>query len=86
MPTVSVFYGIVVMMFHDEHPPPHFHARHAEHRARVAIASGEVVDGDLPPRAARLVREWAGLHREELEENWRRAEKLRPLARIEPLP
>ena len=86
MPTVSVFYGIVVMMFHNEHPPPHFHVRLAEHRARVAIAGGEVVDGGLSPRAARMIREWADLHREELDENWRRAEELQPLARIEPLP
>jgi hypothetical protein len=32
LPTVSAFYGIVIAMFHDDHPPPHFHARHGEHR------------------------------------------------------
>lgn len=24
MPTISVFFGIVIKMFFDEHPPPHF--------------------------------------------------------------
>lgn len=72
-------------MFFRDHPPPHFHVRYGEHRARVAIPSGEVIDGELPQRAAGLVREWAALHREELEENWRRARAMEPLAPIEPL-
>ena len=86
MPTISVFYGIVIRMFVKDHPPPHFHARYGEHHARVAIATGEPIDGGLPPHAGRLVREWAALHRAELEENWSRAEQMRPLEPIEPLP
>ena len=27
MPTVCIFYGIIIRMFFDEHAPPHFHAR-----------------------------------------------------------
>lgn len=86
MPTISVFYGIVIAMFFNDHDPPHFHARYAEHRARVSIATGEVLDGALPPRAARLVREWVGLHSDELAENWRLAQELQPLNQVEPLP
>jgi hypothetical protein len=86
MPTISVFYGIVIRMFVKDHPPPHFHALYGEHRARVSIETGELVDGDLPPRAERLVREWAALRRSELEENWSRAERMEPLVPIEPLP
>ena len=86
VPTISVFYGIVVAMFFDEHPPPHFHARYAESKARVEIATGEIIDGELPRRAARLVREWTALHRDELEENWRLAREKRPLGRVTPLP
>jgi hypothetical protein len=86
VPTISAFYGIVIRMFVKDHPPPHFHALYGEHRARVAVASGEVLDGDLPPRAAQLVREWATLHREELEANWARAERIEPIRPIDPLP
>ncbi|MBA3434708.1 MAG: DUF4160 domain-containing protein [Actinobacteria bacterium] len=86
MPTISEFYGIVSRMFPKDHPPPHFHALYGEHRARFAIASGEPIDGDLPPRAARLVREWAELRRSELATNWQRAEQMRSLEPIEPLP
>ncbi|HSP33885.1 MAG TPA: DUF4160 domain-containing protein [Thermoanaerobaculia bacterium] len=28
MPEICRFFGIVIAMFHDEHPPPHFHARY----------------------------------------------------------
>ncbi len=86
MPTISVFYGIVIRMFVKDHPPPHFHVRYAEHTARVEIASGELMDGSLPPRAARLVREWTESRRSELEDNWRRAEAMLPLESIDPLP
>lgn len=86
MPTISVFYGIVIAMFYNDHAPPHFHVRYAEHRARCRIAGGEILDGELPLRAQRLVREWTELHGAELQENWRLAELLEPLNPIEGLP
>jgi hypothetical protein len=86
VPTISVFYGIVIAMYYNDHDPPHFHARYGEHRARIAIDTGAALDGDLPPRAARLVREWADLHRDELVHNWQLAQVLEPLNQIEPLP
>jgi hypothetical protein len=73
-------------MYFNDHDPPHFHARYAEYRARVAIATGDPLDSELSVRAGRLVKEWTGLHRGELEEDWRLAQQLRPLNRIEPLP
>jgi len=42
--------------------------------------------GELPPRALRMVREWAALHGPELQANWAKAEARRPLDTIEPLP
>ena len=86
LPTISVFYGIVIAMFFNDHDPPHFHARYAEYRARIAIATGDPLDGELPARAARLVKQWAELHRDELEQNWEFAQRLHPLEPIAPLP
>ena len=86
MPRISSFYGIVIVMYFDDHPPPHFHARYGEHEAQVAIATGEVIHGALPRSAAKLVGEWAALHRDELLEDWQRAERAEPLISIEPLP
>src|SRR5258708_1128587 len=54
------------MYFYD-HEPPHFYAQYAEHHAVIAIGSGEVLVGDLPSRALKLVAEWAALHRSHLE-------------------
>lgn len=85
MPTISRFYGILIYMNPQDHPPPHFHARYVEHKASISIATGDVIVGDLPARALRLVEEWRQLHRPELEENWRRFEAQLPLLQIEPL-
>ena len=51
MPTISSFYGIFIRMYLRDHPPPHFHAVYQGHEAFVAIESGEVIDGRLPPTA-----------------------------------
>ena len=86
VPTISAFYGILIRMYFGDHPPPHFHVRYGEHKARFEISSGELIDGSVPPRAGRLVREWAALHEDELSENFRRCEQRLPLQPIEPLP
>lgn len=86
MPRLATFYGIVVAMYFDDHPPPHVHARYGEFEAQVDTSTGDVLNGYLPRRAAGLVREWVGLHRDELDANWSRARAGEPLSSIEPLP
>jgi hypothetical protein len=86
MPRISFFYGIIIAMYYDDHLPPHFHARYGEFEAQVLISSGEVLSGELPRRALRLVKDWVGLHRDELEEDWIRSQSGEPLATIDPLP
>jgi hypothetical protein len=85
MPTISRFYGIVISMFINDHPPPHFHATYGEHEASVSIHTLDVVNGYLPRHARRLVREWGFAHRAELLDNWRRARARETLKKIEPL-
>lgn len=85
MPTISVFYGILIRMFYNDHPPPHFHARYGEFEATVDIGTLEVIEGQLPRRALNLVREWAMMHREELLEDWRFCRENTAPAKIEPL-
>jgi hypothetical protein len=86
MPRISSFYGIVIKMYFREHGPSHFHAIYGEHEAIVAIDSLDIVEGRLPRRALRLVREWGELHRSELASNWGRARARKKLRTIEPLP
>ena len=85
MPTISAFYGILIRMFYNDHPPPHFHARYGEFEATVDIGALEVIEGQLPRRALNLVREWAMMHREELLEDWRFCRENTAPAKIEPL-
>lgn len=76
MPVIARFYGIVVKMYfsQSEHGIPHFHAIYGEFNAVYAIESQELMEGDLPVRAQRLVREWAAVHWRELLEMWNRQE------------
>jgi hypothetical protein len=86
VPRLAAFYGIVIWMYRPDHPPPHFHAQYGEHVAQIELDSLRVINGTLPPRALRLVRQWARLHPEELADNWTRAQELEPLVPIDPLP
>jgi uncharacterized protein DUF4160 len=82
MPTIAWFYGIAIRMYFRDHPPPHFEVVYAEHQASVSIDTGEVIEGNLPKNAARLVKEWTLLRQTELRANWNRARANVPLERI----
>jgi hypothetical protein len=48
---------------------------------------GEMIVGRIISRPARrLIREWASLHRDELEANWHRTQRHLPTVNIAPLP
>ncbi len=83
IPVISLFFGIVIRMYHDDHPPPHFHAAYQGFEAFIAIATGEIIVGNLPIKATRIVRQWALDHEAELMANWRRGEALLPMELIQ---
>jgi hypothetical protein len=82
VPPISEFFGIVVTMYYNDHAPPHFHARYAEHEAQLEIDSLEVLHGSLPPPQLALVQAWAELYHGELFANWERARRGVPLRGI----
>ena len=84
MPEISRFLGIVIRMYHSDHPPPHFHAKYGEFEMTVEIETG-IVDGTFPRRALKAVLEWYEQHIPELRTNWELAERDEPLAYIDPL-
>lgn len=86
VPRIAAFYGIVILIYSREHGVPHFHARHGDHEAVVAIDSGEVLTGGLPRREAKLVAQWWDLHQSELVDAWRRASSGHAPGTIDPLP
>lgn len=67
-----------------DHNPPHFHAWYGDYKVTVSIMGG-IVKGEMPGRALKLIFEWLELHREELMENWKRAQIGSALVKIEPL-
>ena len=85
MPEISRFFGIVILMYYNDHPPPHFHVRYGAKKALVGIESLTVLEGKLPPRALGLVIEWASSHKDELLDDWELARKQLPLEPIAPL-
>lgn len=85
MPEISRFYGIIIKMYFDDHPPPHFHAEYGEYEGLVNINTLALFSGALPPRALGMVIEWASLHQEELVALWEKARRMEPLGKIMPL-
>jgi hypothetical protein len=47
MPELSRFFGLVILMYYRDHPPPHFHVRYGEQRALIDIGSLTVLQGRL---------------------------------------
>jgi Domain of unknown function (DUF4160) len=87
MPTISMFYGIIIRMYFapDEHNPPHFHAYYNEFKATIQLDTLEIMEGTLPRKQLRLVQAWAELHHDELKANWRMAMNGEHPYKIEPL-
>ena len=84
MPTISTFYGIIISMWFNEHNPPHIHAEYGEYEAAFDF-NGNIIEGEFPPKKAKMVSVWIDIHIEELEANWKLARSQRDLFRIEPL-
>jgi hypothetical protein len=85
MPTISMFYGILIRMYLNDHAPPHFHVEYGEYRALYLIETLVLSRGQLPRRAHALVLEWAAMHRNELMENWELCELKQQPKMISPL-
>ena len=83
MPEISRFYGIIIKMFFKpkEHEPAHIHALYNEYVGIFDINTFEMIEGDLPIKAQQLVKEWLGLHYEELVEMW----NTQKMGKIQPL-
>ena len=72
MPILSSFYGITIKMYfqQSEHNPPHIHAIYGEYTSSINIQTGEILDGNLPIRALKLVQEWLLLNQNKILQIW----------------
>ena len=85
MPELTRFLGISILMYFDDHAPPHFHVRYNDFRASIDISTLSVREGKIPPRVHGLVIEWAELHQNELITNWNTLQESGDFRKIEPL-
>jgi hypothetical protein len=70
MPIIARFYGILIKMYFREHGVPHFHALYGECNGVFDIEKLEMIEGDLPNRAQKMITEWANLYKKDLLEMW----------------
>ena len=84
MPTISMFYGIIIRMYYDDHNPPLFHAFYGDYKA-IFNFEGELVEGNLPKTKIKLITAWTLIHKDELLANWELAKNSEKLYDINPL-
>ena len=87
MPTISMFYGIIVRMYSEPDSPhhePHIHVEYAGQQAVIAL-DGHVISGSLPVNKLRMVQVWMDIHQEDLQANWNLLYNGEPAFKIDPL-
>ena len=84
MPEISRFYGIIIYMNYKDHAPPHFHVWYGEYKAIISIKD-QMVKGEMPNRALKMIFEWLEVHKEEILNDWELAQKGDTLKYIDPL-
>lgn len=73
MPTISMFYGIIVAIYYEDivrHHKPHIHMRYQGQKASIAIEDGIVLAGEIPVKQLRMVQVWIDIHKDELMADW----------------
>jgi len=87
MPTISIFYGIIIRMYcaPSEHNPPHIHIYYKDEKAVIDIKKVELIDGSLNRKKLRLVLAWVELRQEDLLADWELAQNGELPFKIEPL-
>ena len=88
MPTISMFYGIVISLYYfddERHKLAHIHAKYQDQSASFSILDGNLLAGTFPSAKTRLVQAWIEIHREDLMADWELAVSGQPPFKIEPL-
>lgn len=73
MPVISMFYGIIVMMYfidNRKHKKPHLHVKYQDQEAVISIPEGELLEGKMKSNKLKLVQAWIEIHKEDLMADW----------------
>jgi hypothetical protein len=88
MPSISMFFGIIVYMYaveNKQHKLPHIHVKYQGHEAVYSLVDSEKLSGDFPKKQGRMVQVWIDLHQDELLADWDIAISGQEPYKIEPL-
>lgn len=87
MPIISMFFGIIVRMYHEvngKHHLPHIHAEYQGNQIVVSL-DGDVLDGSIPASKLKLLLAWMEIHKDELQADWNLLSSGEEFFRIDPL-
>jgi hypothetical protein len=70
VPIITRFYGIIIKMYFNDHLPPHFHAIYNDFNGIFDLKNLELIEGDLPAKATKLIKEWAEMYKVDLLRMW----------------
>ncbi|HSQ23151.1 MAG TPA: DUF4160 domain-containing protein [Pyrinomonadaceae bacterium] len=88
MPVISMFYGIIVLMYYFDnrkHHQPHIHVQYSDEEAVISIPGGGLMEGSLRRAKLKLVQAWIEIHQDELMANWELAVNGQQVFKIDPL-
>jgi hypothetical protein len=70
MPTIAIVDGVAILIYPNDHIPPHVHAKFGDHECRISIVSFEVMSGSLPKAKLRKVKAWLAAHADDVSFAW----------------
>jgi hypothetical protein len=88
MPVISMFYGVIVLMYYFDnrkHHLPHIHVQYSDEEAVISIPDGNIMDGSLRSAKLKLVQAWIEIHQDELMADWELAVNGQQVFKIDPL-
>lgn len=88
MPTISMFYGIIIRMYYfdnQQHSAPHIHVYYQDFESIIEIPTGKALEGKLPKNKQKLVDAWIEIHQDELMADWQLALNGDAVFKIDPL-
>lgn len=84
MPTISMFYGIIIRMYYTDHNPAHIHAYYGKYIASFDF-NDNILKGSMPSKQIKLIQAWILLRKEDLKANWELVKNCEPPFKIKPL-
>ena len=70
MPTIHIIDSIKILIYYDDHFPPHFHAQYNEYEELIEINTLSTLQGGLPTKQRKKVYDWAKKNQDFLIEKW----------------